>query len=124
MDSAFNDLNNHTTLYGAEAWARGTKGGVDVGSTDPTYHNNSKYYSEVSKGHADYAEAQAERAESAVPVGTDSAILWTRAQTIPLSGRTQARTNMGIPITELYVQNDVLYLDGNIAVSGNTLAIA
>lgn len=117
MDSAFNDLNNHTTLYGAEAWARGTKGGVDVGSTDPTYHNNSKYY-------AEYAEAQAERAESAVPVGTDSAILWTRAQTIPLSGRTQARTNMGIPITELYVQNDVLYLDGNIAVSGNTLAIA
>ena len=28
----------------AEAWAVGTRGGVDVESTDPTYHNNAKYY--------------------------------------------------------------------------------
>ena len=30
----------------AEAWAKGTKNGVEVESTDPTYQNNSKYYSE------------------------------------------------------------------------------
>ena len=30
----------------AEAWARGTKNGVDVDDTEPQYHNNSKYYSE------------------------------------------------------------------------------
>ena len=30
----------------AEAWAVGRRGGVDVPSTDPTYHNNSKYYAQ------------------------------------------------------------------------------
>ena len=30
----------------AEAWAVGQRGGEDVPSTDSTYHNNSKYYSE------------------------------------------------------------------------------
>ena len=28
----------------AEAWAVGQRGGVDVGSTDPTYHNNAAYW--------------------------------------------------------------------------------
>lgn len=30
----------------AEAWAVGQRGGSDVPATDPTYENNSKYYSE------------------------------------------------------------------------------
>ena len=30
----------------SEAWAVGQRGGTDVPSTDPTYENNSKYYSE------------------------------------------------------------------------------
>ena len=30
----------------AEAWAAGTKNGIDVGSGDPQYHNNAKYYAE------------------------------------------------------------------------------
>ncbi len=30
----------------AEAWAVGKRNGVDVESSDPTYHNNAKYYSE------------------------------------------------------------------------------
>lgn len=30
----------------AEAWAVGQRGGQDVPSTDPTYHNNAKWYSE------------------------------------------------------------------------------
>ena len=30
----------------AEAWAVGQRGGVDVGSSDETYHNNAKYYAE------------------------------------------------------------------------------
>lgn len=32
----------------AEAWAKGTRNGVPVSSDDPTYQNNSKYYSEQS----------------------------------------------------------------------------
>lgn len=38
---------------GAEAWAVGQRGGVDVESTDPTYHNNSKYYAEQAQDIAD-----------------------------------------------------------------------
>lgn len=33
----------------AEAWAVGQRGGVDVAATDETYHNNSKFYSEVAE---------------------------------------------------------------------------
>ena len=31
----------------AEAWAIGKRGGVDVPSTDPAYHNNSKFWADV-----------------------------------------------------------------------------
>lgn len=30
----------------AEAWAVGTRNGIPVDSSDPTYHNNAKYYAE------------------------------------------------------------------------------
>lgn len=33
----------------AEAWAVGQRGGVNVDVTDETYHNNSKFYSEVAE---------------------------------------------------------------------------
>lgn len=36
----------------AEAYAVGKRAGADVPTTDPTYHNNSKYYSEQSAGSA------------------------------------------------------------------------
>lgn len=32
--------------YDSEAWAKGTRGGTAVSSSDPTYHNNSKYWSD------------------------------------------------------------------------------
>jgi len=31
----------------AEAWAKGTRNGEDVQSTDPTYQNNAKYYADL-----------------------------------------------------------------------------
>ena len=34
----------------AEAWAVGTRDGVPVSSTDPTYHNNAKYYGDNTIG--------------------------------------------------------------------------
>ena len=45
----------------AEAWARGTKDGEPVSSSDPTYHNNSKYYSEQSNA---LGQAQAQNSEA------------------------------------------------------------
>lgn len=35
-----------TAAADSEAWAVGTKNGIDVGSGDPQYHNNAKYYAE------------------------------------------------------------------------------
>lgn len=46
----------------SEAWAVGQRSGVDVGTDDPTYHNNSKYYALQS---GDSAEAAADSAEAA-----------------------------------------------------------
>ena len=43
----------------AEAWAKGTKDGTAVTSTDEQYHNNSKYYSEQSEDSSENAEAWA-----------------------------------------------------------------
>lgn len=34
----------------SEAWAVGQKGGVDVSENDETYHNNAKYYSDITVG--------------------------------------------------------------------------
>ena len=44
----------------AEAYAKGTRNGTAVSSDDPAYHNNSKYYSEVSADNATLASQNAE----------------------------------------------------------------
>ena len=41
----------------AEAYAVGTRGGTDVPDTDPTYHNNAKYYAGQASADAETAEA-------------------------------------------------------------------
>ena len=47
----------NTGVSDAEAWAVGQRSGVDVESDDPTYHNNSKYYSEQSSIYASNSES-------------------------------------------------------------------
>ncbi|MBQ0165344.1 MAG: hypothetical protein KBS75_09150 [Bacteroidales bacterium] len=68
----------------AEAYARGTRNGQEVPSTDPTYHNNAKYF--------------AEKAESAFPesyaTGAVRGDIDQSTQTE--EWRQQARQNMGI----------------------------
>lgn len=49
-------------IQDAEAWAKGTKNGTPVESTDPTYHNNSKYYSEQASDSATNAGTSATNA--------------------------------------------------------------
>ena len=43
----------------SEAWATGKKNGQDVPSTDPAYHNNSKYFSDLSSNSSIDSEAWA-----------------------------------------------------------------
>ena len=45
--------NDPAYIHTAEAWAIGKRNGVDVPSTDETYHNNSKYYSEQAAASAE-----------------------------------------------------------------------
>lgn len=97
MDEALLDMAQHNS----EAWAVGTRNGAAVSSSDETYQNNSKYY-------ATEAEAAAARAEAAVPVGTEGAVLFSQAQSLTgeivdgASGTTvngqkgQAMSNLGL----------------------------
>ena len=39
--------NAAANVYNAEAWATGTRNGTPVDSSDPTYHNNAKYYADI-----------------------------------------------------------------------------
>ena len=45
MDSWITEVKQY--MLDSEAYALGTKYGVDVPSTDPTYHNNSKYFAQI-----------------------------------------------------------------------------
>ena len=61
--------NSESSAEDSEAWAKGTRDGSAVPSTDATYHNNAKYYAEQSDGSAEDSEAWAKgtRDGSAVP---------------------------------------------------------
>lgn len=62
-----------TNMLEAEAWARGTRNNVPVASTDETYHNNSKYYSEQSSGSATAAAGSATAAANSATAAAGSA---------------------------------------------------
>ena len=49
----------------SEAYALGTRDGEDVGSSDPAYHNNAKYYAEQGGAEVTAAQQARQRAESA-----------------------------------------------------------
>ena len=84
----------------SEAWAIGTRDGSPVGSSDPTYHNNSKYYSdeagdaktaaETAQGLAETAQGKAEDAQTAAETAQGKA---EDAQTAAESAQTAAETS-------------------------------
>ena len=59
----------------SEAWAVGQRGGVDVPTTDATYHNNAKYYTERT-------------ASSGAQIITDATVAKTAAQTAQTGAET------------------------------------
>ena len=65
------DVQDSASIKTAEAWAVGQRGGVDVQETDPTYHNNAKYYAEQAGENAE-AWAVGQRKGADVP-STDPA---------------------------------------------------
>ena len=66
-NAATSETNAATSEENAEAWAVGTRDGNPVSSTDETYHNNSKYYSDralISETNAAASEANAATSET------------------------------------------------------------
>ena len=66
-NAAQSESNAATSEENAEAWAVGTRDGSPVSSTDETYHNNSKYYSDralTSETNAAASEANAATSET------------------------------------------------------------
>lgn len=59
LDKIYNEVNEFKLE--AEAWARGTRDGKPVDEHDQSYLNNSKYYSELSRGWSINAEDSSER---------------------------------------------------------------
>ena len=55
----------------SESWAKGTKNGVPVDSSDPAYHNNAKWYSE----HPDFDIEELNDVDIINPTAGD-AIVW------------------------------------------------
>lgn len=63
------EIGSATMVQDSEAWAVGTRNGADVDITDPTYNNNSKYYSQQSHlssiESSNYSDAASDSADSA-----------------------------------------------------------
>ena len=75
--------------YTAEAWAVGTKNGIDVGSSDPQYHNNAKYYKEHAASSASSASTSASTATTQASQASTSA---SQASTSASTASTAATT--------------------------------
>lgn len=76
MDEALTDV----ALRNSEAWAVGTRNGVNVTSADETWHNNAKYYAQV--------------AQSAIPGTYTAAVRWDIDQGLAGEAQEQARANI------------------------------
>ena len=73
----------------SEAWAVGQRGGVDVPTTDPAYHNNAKYYAEQAGSEKTAAQTARQGAETAATNASQSA---TAAATSASAAAESART--------------------------------
>lgn len=93
MDQIFYEILNYTS----ERFAKGTAGGVPVAAGTPGYNDNSLFYKNQAAAQVSLAQAaaaaaanSAQRAESAVPAGTDAAVLWTTDQSAELTADDKA----------------------------------
>ena len=86
-EAQFNDA--LAKAFNAEAYAVGERGGTPVPSTDPTYHNNAKYYAEKAETAADEAASSAEEIEdltvtaSSLPAGSTPTVTKTGGGGLP-----------------------------------------
>lgn len=73
-------------MLNAEAWAKGTKDGTAVGSGEPQYHNNAKYWNEQTGAYATAASNSAAAAAGSAAtsqINRDQAKSWAVPSTDP-----------------------------------------
>ena len=85
----------YTIRSDSEAWAVGKRNGVDVPSTDDTYENNSKYYSQQAGGYATDAATAKTAAETAQGKAETAQGKAEDAQTAAETAQTAAETAQG-----------------------------
>ena len=66
IDTSGNAQSALDAALSAEAWAVGQRNGRDVSSSDPTYHNNAKYYSNYILQNIDHIEQSIETIGTAI----------------------------------------------------------
>ncbi len=79
----------------AEAWAVGQRNGTDVPSTDPTYHNNAKYYK-----------------DQAQTIAGGEFVSYGAPQSLTAAQQAQARDNIGAPAP--YEAGDNISITGRV----------
>lgn len=84
----------------AEAYAKGTRNGVAVGSSDPAYQNNAKYFADQAKETIGPTVTPETLQEALAPINQSVSALQTRVQPINLGGTgattaAQALANLG-----------------------------
>jgi len=87
----------------AEAWAKGTKNGTPVPSSDVTYENNSKYYAQEASNSADTANSYADDAQDSAEAALSSEQNAAASEAI-----LAYYTNFVIP--QFVIQNNRLYM--------------
>ena len=64
-------IDSHDNAENSEAWAQGTRGGIPVGPTDPTYEHNAEYWAHQAEGAASGVSSFNGRSGSVLPIAGD-----------------------------------------------------
>lgn len=107
IDAINTQEEGHTTeiqgyIKDAEAWAKGTKDGEAVPSSDPTYHNNAKYFSDEA------AESASAASSSETNAGTSE----TNAAALALTAEAWAKgtkNGQAVPSSDPAYENNAEY---------------
>lgn len=78
-DASANDAEE--SAQDAEAWAVGERNGVAVGSSDETYHNNSKYYADLAE------QGAAEAGYMTFEINSSGHLIYTKTNNVDLTFR-------------------------------------
>lgn len=97
----------------AEAWATGTKNGLPVSSSEPQYHNNSKFYAEQAGDSADAAHDSQIAALNSELNARDSATLsesWAVGHTNTRGGEDTNNSKYWAQVSESYASEVDAYI--------------